>query len=177
MSEENIFQKIAGYVGSYAPGIAGILAATGVGAPAAAAVAALGALAKTFGLPEEATHETILAAAQAADPIKLVQAEQAFQLASREQDIKELQAQLADVQSARDAMVKETQATGKRNINLTVMSWLGIIVAVGVFCITTYLSIAKLLDAVSATLIGNMTGIFLAKYSTVFDFWFGAGHK
>lgn len=44
-NEPSIFQKIAGYVSSYAPGLAAILAATGVGAPIAGAVGALGALA------------------------------------------------------------------------------------------------------------------------------------
>ena len=57
MAEENILQKLAGYVGTYAPGIATLLAATGVGAPAAAAVGALGALAKSFGMPEDAKPE------------------------------------------------------------------------------------------------------------------------
>lgn len=84
---------------------------------------------------------------------------------------------LQDRQSARQMAIETTKATGKRDVNLMVISWLGILVALAVFGITVYLAIFKLMDAVSATLIGNMTGIFLAKYSTVFDFWMGGAKE
>ena len=177
MADETVFQKIASAVATYAPGLAGVLAATGVGAPIAGAVGAIGVLAKQFGLPDTATHDEVLAAVQA-DPeanLKLVQAEQAFQLASRDQDIKELQLRIGTITSAQQMNVEGIKATGKRDVNLMVMSWLGILVAVSVFGVSVYLSLLGKLDPVTATLIGNMTGIFLAKYSTVFDFWFGAG--
>ncbi len=126
MSEETTLQKIAGAIGTYAPGIAALLVSSGVGAPAAAAVAAIGALAKQFGLPDNASHDDVLAAIQTADPetkLKIIAAENAFQLTRRDQDIKELQAQLADVQSARQRQVEHEKATGKSDLNLYVLAW------------------------------------------------------
>jgi len=125
MAEESTFRKIASSIVDFAPGIAGLLATTGVGAPAAAAMAALGGLGKMFGLGSEATPEDIHAAIQA-DPqmaLKLRQAELDFKLKSREQDIDELKAQLGDVQSARQRQIEVTKATGKKDTNLYALAW------------------------------------------------------
>jgi hypothetical protein len=133
MGFSDVAKSIAGVVGTYAPGIATVLAATGVGAPAAAAVSAIGALAKAFGLPDTATHDDVLAAVQAADPemkLKLISAENYFQLAKRDQDIQILKtnndllmSQLKDVQDARGRQTAHESKTGKSDTNLYVLAW------------------------------------------------------
>jgi hypothetical protein len=131
MPEQSIFQKIAGIVSSYAPGIATLLAATGVGAPIAAAVGAVGVLAKTLGMPETAKPEDILATIQSMPDselkLKFVQAENDFQLKKRDQDIEELKTALSDVQDARSRQEEHEKATGKSDVNLYCIAWLIII--------------------------------------------------
>jgi hypothetical protein len=91
------FGKIGDAIADYAPGIAGVLAATGVGAPVAAGVAALGSIAKIFGLGSDATPEQVHAAI-VADPksaIKLRLAEMDFAINNRKLDIEEIKTQMA----------------------------------------------------------------------------------
>jgi len=94
MAEESVFQKIAGYVSNYAPGIAALLAVSGVGAPIAGAVGALGALAKTFGLPQDSKPEDILTTIQGMPDselkLKFVQAEQNFQITMASMFVKDM---------------------------------------------------------------------------------------
>jgi hypothetical protein len=127
MAEESIFQKIAGLVGTYAPGVATVLAASGVGAPAAAAVAALGSVAKAFGLPEDTKAEDVLTTVQSQPDseakLKIMQAENDFQLKCRDFDIQELKATLTDVQSARQRQTDHEKTTGKSEINLYILAW------------------------------------------------------
>jgi hypothetical protein len=96
MPDENIFKKIGDGIANYAPTLAGILGATGIGTPAAAAVGALGTIAKMFGLGSGASPEEIHDAIQA-DPeaaLKLRLAEMDFVLKKRDQDIEELRVQM-----------------------------------------------------------------------------------
>lgn len=127
MSEESIFQKIAGLVGSYAPGLAAILAATGVGAPAAAAVSAIGALAKSLGMPEKSKAEDILSTIQSMPDselkLKFIQAENDFQIKKRDQELEEIKEGLKDVQSARQRQTEHEKLTGKPDANLYVLAW------------------------------------------------------
>lgn len=92
--EKSIFQKIGDAIADYAPGLAGVLTATGIGAPAAVAVGAVGALAKAFGLGSDATPEAVLSAVTT-DPqaaLKAMIANQEFELKKRDQDIEVLKA-------------------------------------------------------------------------------------
>ena len=96
MAEESIFQRIGNGIADYAPGLAGLLTASGVGIPAAAAVGALGTLAKMFGLGTDAKPEDIHAAIQA-DPqmtLKLRLAEMDFELKKGDQKIEEMRVEM-----------------------------------------------------------------------------------
>lgn len=177
--EATIFQKIASAVGTFAPGLAGILAATGVGAPIAGAVAAVGLIAKQFGLPADASHEDVLAAITA-DPetkLKIIAAENSFQLAQRDQDIQELKTRLESTQGARQADVDKTKATGKRDTNLYVMAWLNILGFYGILAAFVYmliagktLSVSEALGAILYMLIGSM----VSNYTNTNSFFFGS---
>ena len=166
MAEQSVFQKIAGYVGTYAPGIAAILMATGVGAPAAGAVAAIGALAKSLGLPESAKAEDVLQVVSA-DPeiqLKAMLAEQAFQLRMRELTLEEMKAYLGDVQNARGKAVEETKATGKRDNEDKVFDWF--------VCIGFYVSLAAIIcfKPAESTMLGAMLGTAGAGYLQVLSY-------
>ena len=123
--ERSVFQKIGDAVADFAPGIATILTATGVGAPVGTAIGAVGALSRAFGLGSASKPEDILQAISA-DPeirLKAMIADQDFKLKMREQDLEEIKAQLVDVQSARSRQVEGEKATGKRDANLYILAW------------------------------------------------------
>jgi hypothetical protein len=136
--EKSIFQKIGDAIADYAPGVATVLAATGVGVPAAAAIGAVGALGRAFGLGTNAKPEDILAAISADPEIKLkaMIANNDFLLKQRGQDIDELKTLLGDVQSARTRQVESEKATGKRDYNLYILAWT---MVVGFFALLAYL--------------------------------------
>jgi hypothetical protein len=181
MGEESIFQKIAGAVGSFAPGIAAVLAATGVGAPIAGAIGAIGILAKQFGLPDTATHDDVLMAVQTADPetkLKIIAAENSFQLAKRDQDIKELQTILSDKQDARKRQTDSEKATGKRDTNLYVLAYL---YTLGFFFsiigMVLLIGLGKFPEnppQAAVFLIGNLFGALTAGSGAVMQYFFGS---
>lgn len=123
--ERSVLQKIGDAIADYAPALAGVLTATGVGVPAAAAVAAVGGLARTFGLGSDAKPEEVLAAISA-DPeirLKAMIAEQSFKAEMGRQEIEKLKAQLADVQGARTMRTEHEKITGKSDYNLYFLAW------------------------------------------------------
>lgn len=132
--EKNVFQKIGDMVVNYAPTVAGLLAVTGVGAPAAAALTAVASLGKAFGLGTNATPEAVLSAVSI-DPelaLKAQIAENDFKAEMGRQENERLRLQLADVQSARDMNVAGIKATGKRDIEDKAFDWM---IVVGFFAI------------------------------------------
>jgi hypothetical protein len=140
MEEKSIFQKIGDAVVDFAPGIATVLAATGVGAPIAGAVGAVGALGRAFGLGSTAKPEEVLSAISA-DPeirLKAMIADNDFVLKKRDQDIEEMKAELADVQSARSREVEITKTTGKRDLNMIVVGWVIILGYMGTMAFLLY---------------------------------------
>lgn len=168
MAEETIFQKIAKAVGNYAPGISAILAATGVGAPVAAAVAAVGALAKSFGLPEDSSAETIATqimntADMTEIRLKFIQAENDFQLKQRDQELEIYRVQLADIQNAR-----KRDIDAKDNVNriLAYAIVAAFIVVVG----GTLFGFGK----VESVLAGTLVGYLSAKCEQVLAYYFGS---
>lgn len=171
--EKSIFQKIGDAVADYAPGIAGMLAATGVGTPAAGAVAALGALSKAFGLGSSAAPETVLSTV-IADPelkIKAMIAENDFTIKMRQADLDEIKAVLGDIQSARqrDTAIR---ASGQLNIRADVMltgTYISIIIIIALLSLTG-IKDNLLVAGCLTTLVGT-----LVKYiGTAFDFEFGS---
>jgi hypothetical protein len=126
--ERNIFQKIGDAVTDYAPGIAGILALVpGVGTTPAAALGAVAALGKAFGLGTQAKPEDVLTTIQNMPDselkLKFVQAENDYQLQM-------VKTTLADVQNARQREVDITKVTGKKDLNLYALSW---VITIGFF--------------------------------------------
>lgn len=162
---ENILKKIADGVVDYAPSIAKILTASGVGAPAGAALDVLSSLGKAFGLGGNATPNQIQSAI-ASDPqlaLKAMIAEQDFVLKQRDQDIEELKIRLTDVHSARTR-----EASLKDNINRTLaFAIVGAFIAlVG----ATLLGYAKVESALAGTLVGYLS----AKCEQILAYYFGS---
>jgi hypothetical protein len=81
--------------------------------------------------------------------------------------------ELSDKASARGREVEMTKATGKRDGNLYALAWLGIL---GYLAIIIYLigwGLPKM-TAEIALMVGNLIGIVGAKYSGIFDYFFGS---
>lgn len=168
------WKEIGNSIVSMAPALGGLLAPVtgGVSAGIGAGIAVLG---KAFGLGENPSPEE-LKTAIAADKdasLKIMVAENEFKLRKRDQDIDEMKALLADTQSARTRQVESEKATGKVDGNLYAMAWLGVL---GYLALIVYL-IAYGLPKMSvelALMVGNLIGIVGAKYSSIFDYFFGA---
>ena len=120
------WKDVSSTIAGSAPALAGVIGGL-VGGPAVGSAASVGisALLKILGLAPDAKPEDALKAIQA-DPeanLKLIIAENDFKLKQRDQEIEVMKAQLLDVQSARQREIETTKATGKRDINLFVLSW------------------------------------------------------
>jgi len=170
--EKSIFQKIGDAVTDFAPGIATILTATGVGAPIGAAVGAVGALGRAFGLGSSAKPEDVLAAISTDPEIRLKamiaendhKAEMGRQEISRLTiSLEETKALLVDVQNAR-----EREKVVKDNVNkVLAYSVVGAFIAmVG----GTLLGYAK----VDSVLAGTLVGYLSAKCEQVLAYYFGS---
>ena len=171
--EKSVWQKIGDAVADYAPALAGILTVTGVGIPAAGAVAAVGALARTFGLGSDAKPEDVLAAVSA-DPeirLKAMIANNDFVLKQREQDISEIQIYLRDTDSARkmqgDAL-NQTDVFAKRFIYYYA-SALSLLTILYIFLVT-FIDLPAGNRRLADTILGFLLGQVLA---TVIQFFFG----
>ena len=165
VEEKSIFQKIGDAIIDFAPGIATVLTATGVGAPVGMAIGAVGALGRAFGLGSSAKPEDVLQAISV-DPeirLKAMVAENDFKVKMREAEIEELRLELSDLKSARDMNV----STGN-NVN-TVLSY-GIILAFIATVGMTLMGYAKVESALAGTLIGYIS----AKAEQVIAFHFGS---
>lgn len=140
MEERSVFQKIGDAVADFAPGIATVMAATGVGAPVAAAFGAVGALSRALGLGTAAKPEDVLHAISA-DPeirLKAMIADNDFKAEMGRQEIERLKAELADVQSARSREVEITKATGKRDWDMIIVGWVIILGYIGMMAFLCY---------------------------------------
>jgi hypothetical protein len=176
---DNILKKIGDGIADYAPSLAKILNASGIGAPAGIALDVMSSLAKAFGCGTNATPDEIHTAI-ASDPqsaLKLALAEQDFILKKREQDIEFLKTQLSDIQSARTMDVDKTKATGKRDYNLYALAWLntlGFYIVVGVFI--WMLGHGKTIEAMGAmgTIIVMLIGNLSSNYTSVNSYFFGS---
>lgn len=174
--EKSIFQKIGDAIADYAPTLAGVLTATGVGAPIGAAVGAAGVLARTFGLGGDAKPEDVLKAITS-DPeiaLKARMADQAYSLELRKQEIEELKARLADVQSARGRQIESEKLTGKRDINLYALAWL---IVGGFFLLTgglLYFSYQGKPIVDSSGVLFMLLGTLATGFGMVLQYFFGS---
>jgi len=165
MDERSVFQKIGDAVADFAPGLATILTATGVGAPVGAAIGAVGALSRAFGLGSSSKPEDVLNAISA-DPeirLKAMVAENDFKVKMRESEIEELRLELSDIKSAREMNVANKDNTNK------VLAY-GIVLA---FILTVGFTLAGY-TKVESVLAGTLIGYLSAKAEQVIAFYFGS---
>lgn len=156
---------------SSAPAVATVLGHPEIGI----AMKGVQALAKCFGLGDDATPDQVEAAITA-DPqaaLKLKQLNMEFELARRDQDIEELKTRLGDIQSARSAKVEGEKATGTRDKNLYALAWLGVLNYIGLIILVVFYGLPKMTTEL-ALMVGNLIGIVGAKYSSIYDFFFGS---
>lgn len=174
MDERSVFQKIGDAVVDFAPGIAGLLAVTGVGAPAAAAIGAVAALGRSFGLGSSAKPEEVLQAISA-DPeirLKALVAENDFKAEMGRQELDKLKAELADTQSARTREIEGVKATGKPDKFLHFLAFWCIFAPVALIVAMLYYGLPKMTPEV-ALLVGGFIGIIIGEYKTVTGYYFG----
>lgn len=175
MEERNIFQKIGDAVVDFAPGLAGVLALVpGVGVIPAAALGAVAALGRSFGLGTNAKPEEVLAAVNAADPpelrLKAQQADNDFKIRMREADLAETNAYLGDIQGARGMKTAHETVTGKSDYNLYLLAWT---IVVGFFALMALLFKFSLpLDQSGVVFV--LFGALAAGFSQVLNFFFGS---
>ena len=170
--EKSIFQKIGDAVVDFAPGIATVLAATGIGAPIAGAVGAVGALGRAFGLGSSAKPEEVLTAISA-DPeirLKAMISENDHKAEMGRQELEAMKAQLADVQSARSRQVESERVTGRRDMNLYVLAWT---IIGGFFLLMAILLFVKIPED-STGVIFMLFGSLSAAFGGVVSYFFGS---
>lgn len=176
--DRNAFQKIGDTITNLAPGLASACALVpGIGTIPAAALGAISILGKALGLGTAATPTAVLTAVTTTtDPdtkLKIIAAENAFQLATRDQEIKTLQVQLLDVQGARDMHSAHEKTTGKTDINLYTLSWVIVVGFFGVVALLLYVTIPKDQTNVIFTLLGTLGAGFML----VLQFFYGTNRS
>jgi hypothetical protein len=176
--DRSILQKIGDTITDIAPGLATACALIpGVGTIPAAALGAVSILGKALGLGSQAKPEEVLTAVSSiTDPTvrqNIINAENAFQLATRDQDIKTLQVQLADVQGARDMHSSHEKTTGKTDINLYTLSW---VIVVGFFAVVALLLFVKI-PTEQTNVIFTLLGTLGAGFMLVLQFFYGTNRS
>ena len=82
-------------------------------------------------------------------------------------------ARLADVQNARLMRTESEKTTGKRDGNLYALAWLGVIGYLGLIVYIIHWGLPKMTVEI-ALMVGNLVGIVGAKYSSIYDYFFGS---
>lgn len=168
------WKDIAEQVMKIVPGIGHVLGAVVPGAALAGDM--VGIIGKAFGLGTDEVTPDAIAQKLQQDPeanLKLMVAENEYKLKIREQEIAELKVIIEDKQSARSMAIETTKATGKRDGNLYALAWLGIL---GYLALIVYLigwGLPKMTPEL-ALMLGNLIGIVGAKYSSIYDYFFGS---
>lgn len=80
---------------------------------------------------------------------------------------------LADVQDARKRQTDSEKITGKSDGNLYAMAWLGILGYLGLIVYLIRWGLPEMTPEL-ALMVGNLIGIVGAKYSGIFDYFFGS---
>lgn len=80
---------------------------------------------------------------------------------------------LQDVQSARQRQTESERATGKRDMNLYALAWLGVLGYLSLIIYLIAVGLPKMTPEL-ALMVGNLIGIVGAKYSGIFDYFFGS---
>lgn len=147
-----------------------------LGPAGAAAGLAVESLASAFGLTaEDATPEKIdkLIASDPETALKAKVADNDFIIRKRELEIEELKERLRDMDSARRREIETTRTTGKRDINLYLLAWLGVLGYLALIVYIIHWGLPKMSNEL-ALMVGNLIGIVGAKYSGIYDYFFGS---
>lgn len=137
------------------------------------AIQGIKAIAGAFGLTTNEVTPEKLSELMAQDKdfaLKMKQAEQAFQLAIMENETYRLRIQIADIQSARQREVDIVKATGKRDINLYMLSW---VIVLGFFGLVALL-IFKELPKDSNGVIFMLFGALGSGFTGIIGYFFGS---
>jgi len=163
------WKGVAGTVAKYAPLLGGI-----IGGPAGGAMGAgVKLLASAFGLSEEETTPDKIDHLLQTDPaaaVKLAEIESNNQIELQKYFLEQERLRLADVASAREREIKIVQATGERDINLYVLSWL---VIVGFFVLLGFMYFTVIpMDNVGP--VNQLFGALAAGFGMVLQYFFGS---
>jgi len=153
-------------------GIAPILGGVLGGPPGATIGRVISAIAKIFGLGDDATPDQINQAIQQ-DPqaaLKLRMAEMDFQLALNKQKLDEQDMFIKDVQSARSREVEITKATGKRDVNQYILAW---VMVIGFFALVGLLIFHELPKDQNGVIF-MLFGALSAGFGSVIGYYFGS---
>lgn len=179
----SVLKKIGDAIVDYAPTAAGVLTATGVGAPAGAVVGVVAALGRALGLGSEATpeqiHQTLQANPELAAKTYLAELEYRDNEAQRRHV--EVMQVLGDVQHARMTNTEQVKATGRRDTNLYVLAYLYITgffgsTGVMIFAVCTN-RFPKDIPEAAVFLLGNLFGALTAGSGSVVQYFFGSSRS
>lgn len=136
---------------------------TMLGGPAAAIGGAVGMLSRAFGLGEDADPQQVLDAINK-DPDAL------FKLRSLDVEIERMY--LGDRQSARIADIEKTKATGSRDTNLYILSW---VVVIGFFMLVGILIFKQIPDTneTAKVALPMLFGALISGFKDVLGYFFG----
>ena len=146
------------------------------GAPGIAVGVAVKAIAKSFGLKEDAPPEDIMAALKG-DPeaqLKLFTAQSLYNLEVMKLETETMRIELADVQNARSRQIEHEKMTGKSDTNLYVLAW---VVVCGFFFLTgllLYESYQGRQISDSSGALFMLLGGLVAGFSCVLQYFFGS---
>ncbi|MFH1491139.1 MAG: hypothetical protein ABII06_19705 [Pseudomonadota bacterium] len=163
------WKDVAGKVANFAPLLGGILG----GPLGGAAGAGVKLLASAFGLTEAETTPDKINQMLQTDPeaaIKLAEIEADNRIELRKIVLEQERLRLADVANARSREVKIVEATGKRDLNLYVLSWL---VIVGFFVLLGFMYFTVIpMDNVGP--VNQLFGALAAGFGMVLQYFFGS---
>jgi hypothetical protein len=169
---KDIGSAIAGAAPTIGGIVGGVLGATPGAQVGSLAGNAISSLLKSLGLADNSTPDQVMTAIQA-DPniaLKLRQAEMDYQLAINKQKLDETLAYIQDVQNARGMMVETTKATGKRDTNLYVLSWVIVVGFFGLIALLFFVPMPKDSNGVIVLLFGSLA----AGFGSVIGYFFGS---
>ena len=137
---------------------------------------AVKALAGAFGLAEEEVTPEKINGLINSDPefaLKAKIADNDLLIKMREMDIKELEIKLEDTSSARRREVDIIKVTGKKDATLYMLAWLGVLGYLGLIVYIIHWGLPKMSPEI-ALMVGNLIGVVGAKYSGIYDYFFGS---
>lgn len=163
------WKDVGNAVSSAAPVVGSILGGVFAGGPGSnlggAAGNAISKLLSSLGLADNSTPDQVMTAI-GSDPniaLKLKMAEMDYKIAEQKMYIE-------DVQNARSMMVETTKATGKRDTNLYILSWVIVCGFFGLVALLFFVPMPKDSNGVIVLLFGSLA----AAFGAVVGYFFGS---